>query len=366
MGFSKKSLVNIFSVFCLVSCSAWAEVGNFQIKFLGGTFFGPGRMPDVPMAKGIMHVVELDKNLKGITPYFNNGAEKPNIRSRVPFHPELEGVLSSNIAFNENMDGGVVDVGNGALKLLNVVIKDGPNNGTQSYELTRQCDWKITTDLALDPGFKPGILVTPNLVITSGVVSIPISLQTKHGIPGSADFAGSVPSRAKLVGRVGDYDEDGFLDGYLTGTAVIPLDHIFYPGAPVAQARIFISNIPISHLNAAGLSLYSIQNYKQIFKDIFSDKKSKDVVVYYNAQFRDYLNDIESRLASAIAHLDKIEIPDSALFKETKQGISELLSELSLVVLEVENSDKEKLKLILKKSQKLAKQLEKVMTIRCG
>ena len=42
---------------------------------------------------------------------------------------------------------------------------------------------------------------------------MPPSLQTQMGLPGGIDRAGSLPVGAKIHGRLGDFNNDGYLDG---------------------------------------------------------------------------------------------------------------------------------------------------------
>ena len=73
--------------------------------------------------------------------------------------------------YNEYMDGGVVDVGMGALSLLTVVSHSGPNEGRQTYQLDENMNWNIKADLALDPGFPQGVLTINDIKITTGLIS---------------------------------------------------------------------------------------------------------------------------------------------------------------------------------------------------
>ena len=287
----------------LISFSIYASA--YSIEFYDGVFYGPGNMPDVPMPKGRMYVVDVDKHFNGETPYFNNGEQEPNIPSFIGRAASADGKLSDGTPYNENMDGGVVDVGNGALKLLNVVTSKGPHKGTQKYALTKNCDWKITTDLALDPGYGAGILVTENLIITSGLVTIPPSLQTVHGIPGATRSAGSVPAGALLVGKLGDFDDDGYLDGRVVGMAVIPLDHIFYPGAAVAQSRDFVSDIPVAPEVAAMLMLANSLNYQVLFDAHNDESLAPSVRDFYRAKTAQRIQDLVDQLNKSEKLLSK-------------------------------------------------------------
>jgi hypothetical protein len=64
------------------------------------------------------------------------------------------------------------------------------------------------------------------------------------GIEGGVDLAGSLRPGDKLRGRLGDFDEDGVLDGAIVVAGNIPLDSIFMPGAPYALVRYFETDVP--------------------------------------------------------------------------------------------------------------------------
>jgi len=250
-------IVSIITVSLIFPFSASAK---HRIVFTTGTFFGPGSMQDVDMPMGYAIINSLDEAYNGVTRFTNNGADKPGI-DWAPFSPlSKSGLLSNGIEYNENLDGGVVDVGNGALKLLVVVTRDGPLNGEQLYRINKTCEWEIKTDLALDPGFAEGIIFAKELAITTGVVDLPLSIQTQRSIPGGVNAAGSLISGEPIFGRFGDYDMDGKLDGAFVGVANIPIDHMFYPGSPVAQKRFFESDIAISRELAAYVTLASLPN----------------------------------------------------------------------------------------------------------
>ena len=90
--------------------------------------------------------------------------------------------------------------------------------------------------------------------LTTGWVQVQRSLQTASGTPGGYDKAGSLPSGTFLVGRVGDFDRNGFLDGVLVAAANVPMQADMLPGAPVANLRGFTTDIPVNPLTATGYS----------------------------------------------------------------------------------------------------------------
>lgn len=280
----------------LMTFSVYADNNTkvFEIYFEKGKFYGPGKMPDAPMPKGNISHVVLDKLLNGKTEYFNNGANLPNIENYDKFPFAEKALLSNGTPFNEYMDGGVVDIGMGAMRLLNVVVANGPNQGIQHYRLDKKLNWNIKTDLALDPGYPQGLLIINNIDITTGLIWVPKSLQTQKNIPGGIDFAGSLPTGAPLVGKLGDVNMDGYLDGVIVGQSNIPLQHVFSPGAPAAQSRFFSSNIPVNAVDAVLFTLAGIENYKPVWDKVQFNNENRFLI----KQWPNYFSDIKDRFMS--------------------------------------------------------------------
>ena len=176
--------VLISFVFMCHSSYAYEYKQTYEIQLIGGTFFGPGAMVDSPMPKGRISNIEFTDFLNGKTPFFNNGSDLPNIVIDERFSSMKNALLSNGEKYNEHMNGGIVDIGLGAMNLVNLVAANGPNKGIQFYNFDDKLNWNITTDLALDPGYEHGLLTISNLLITTGVVWIPISKQTQTNIPG--------------------------------------------------------------------------------------------------------------------------------------------------------------------------------------
>ena len=78
------------------------------------------------------------------------------------------------------------------------------------------------------------------------------------------------------------------------GQSVIPIDHLFSPGAPAAQLRTFSSNIPVKIHDAILLAIVGIQNYQEVWGVIKLKNKSNDFTENWN----DYFTQIEERVSS--------------------------------------------------------------------
>ena len=236
-------------IFCLIGQSAQA----YDLTITGGTVHRPGPMPDTPLPEGKLGSIVLDNELGGASEFFNNGTEPPNVPGELEIYGHLAGELSNGAPFNEHVYGGVVSIGQGALKMLSVIAGDGDMKGRETYRLDERFNWIIHTDLALDAGFPQGLVMSRNITITSGVLLVAPSLQTEAGLKGGINEAGSIPSGAPIYGMLGDMDNRGFLDGRIVGVGRVPLGFMFVPGSPLVMQRNFKSNIPVTREEAESL-----------------------------------------------------------------------------------------------------------------
>lgn len=233
-----------------------------SVRFVSGTFYGPGHMADTAVPPGVVSHLNLSVTLEGTIEQFNNGAESPNLESEARVQPPADGLLSNGRPFNEHTNGGIIEVGRGAMRFLAVTVGDGPSKGVTHSFLDSDFNWHMVVDFALDPGFPEGVIVIDRLDITTGIVKVTPSLQSVGKMPGGTDRAGSLNAGTEIVGRAGDYNADGLLDGVFVGVTNIPLQHIFLPGAPAALERTFDTDIPIAPADAAVLAIASARNLK--------------------------------------------------------------------------------------------------------
>jgi hypothetical protein len=234
------------------------------IRFVGGTFYGPGGLADAPSPPGQLRGLELTRGISGEigTSSIDSMTEEAAAAPKGP----PTAVLSNGHPVNPNMEGGVVEVGRGAMRFHELVPLEGPGGGTARFTLDSDLMWHLVVDLVLDPGFPEGMVSIEALDITSGAAWVPQSLQTRGGLIGGTDRAGSLDSGVPVVGHVGDDDGDGYLDGLIVGATNMPLQHIFLPGSPTVQSRSFTTDIPISALDAALLSVASALTYRDVFR----------------------------------------------------------------------------------------------------
>lgn len=304
--FVAATLLAVPAVSSAIAKSAPAATPRYALRLVSGTFHGPGALPDAPCPKGLLSHIEFERLLHGETRFFSNGPEAPNVPGQEETDGRTDGLMSDGTPFNEHAWGGIADVGGGAMRLMTVVSSRGPNHGREIYRLDQEFHLNITTDLALDPGFPEGIVVRENLRITTGVNWVPRSLQSEQGVPGGQDRAGSLPSGAPVVGRLGDFDRDGLLDGRIVGAANVPLGHMFSPGAPVLLERQFVSDIPIRPLDAALLTIANVTSYAAVWK-AFNERRADptDPAARYMAgQWPSFLRAIDEAWESAATLLE--------------------------------------------------------------
>lgn len=315
------------SCLCAALCAAVMPAGPAQgheLRILGGAVYGPGPMPETPLPPGLFMHVELDAMLTGGAEFFNNGAEPPNIPGEMEIFGKHEGVLSDGARFNEHVDGGIVTIGQGALRMLAVITRNGPNEGRELYRLDNALNLRIRTDLALDPGFPEGLIVSENLDISTGVIRIRPSEQTEKGIEGGFDFAGRLPSGAPIFGRLGDSDEDGFLDGEIVGAGRVPLTYIFVPGAPLVQRREFVSDIPIAPRASGLLTLANVHNLARILATF--ETPDSVAAVWLAGEMPAIAEDFGARAERAAARLDRVRAPEAGLARSVAAALAEATS----------------------------------------
>lgn len=300
------------------------EKGPYTLNVVGGMFYGPGKIAKSPLPPGTLSHIELNCSLTGGTAFFNNGAAPPNIASEAEMGGEPDGRLSNGRLFNEHIDGGIAEVGGGMLRMMTVIAGEGPNEGRENYTLTPAYNWNLRTDLALDPGFPEGLVVSENLLITTGINRVPFSVQTQLNIPGGQDRASELPSGTPVVGRLGDYDGDGYLDGRLIGASTIQLEHMLMPGAPVLQTRRFTSNIPIAPVDAALLMAAGLENIAEVWAFANDPEQTGPAQAYVQANWADYIAETNERLQAAQARVDH-----AALDAEEAKHLHDLLGRAS-------------------------------------
>lgn len=286
-----------------------AAPGQHVFKLHGGYFYGPGPIvPDTPLPDGSIRGITFDLDrLQGVAAFAPGGR-----------------VLSDGkTTTNGNIDAGALEIGgppaagkpggtaegktggktgsgtavrNDGKVFWLFAVAGGPNEGQERYRFDADYNMVWTVDLGLDPGFPEGIVRVNGFELTTGTRKVPVSLQTAAGQPGGYDKAGSLASGTMLVGRVGDFDTDGFLDGTIVATANVPMQADLLPGAPVGNLRGFSTDIAIAPLFALELTLHGIVNMRPLVTETLTGGQL--------ALLTERLKDVEQRLLAARANYE--------------------------------------------------------------
>ncbi len=294
---------------------ALAGEGGYVIRTVDGMVHGPGVMPATPITDGVFTHVRIDAGLAGEVPFFNNGVAEPNVPGEQEIFGEFRGgLLSNGTPFNEHLHGGVVTIGQGAMRMLAVVAADGPSGGGETYRLDQRLNWRLTTDMALDPGFPEGLVISRAIDITTGVLWVPPSLQTEAGVAGGMDRAGDLPAGAPVPGSLGDEDEDGFLDGRIVGAGRVPLDFLFVPGAPLVMSRTIVSDIPLSPRVSGLLELAGVANLALLLNPPQGAPEPGSALdAYYTRMLPRWAEAFAGRAQRAAARLARVDAPETPL-----------------------------------------------------
>lgn len=234
-------------VLCVFNPAQGAKLWSTDESFLGsGEFFGPGKFIE---KQELFHItlnnLSFFTPLDFVTPWENNGTDEPNICGEKEFKGDVDGKLSNGIRINENVD--ICSTHIAGTHMMLAVIEGGPHQGQQFNITMDDGNVVMTMDFALDLGIgEEGIIKLP-FFGTTGVIEVPLSLQTQMGKKG-IDQAGKFPSKTRLTGRIGDFNNDGWIDGAMVAAGTMPLTSPFFPGQPYALLRNFETNIAIDGL----------------------------------------------------------------------------------------------------------------------
>lgn len=221
-----------------------ATMYSTKDSYMGpGKFWGPGVIDEVPIFDVMIPNIGFSTASNFVTPFTNNGGAVPNTCGEIESGRTPTGTLSDGVTkINEAVNTCSFEL-NG-IRIMAAVVDGGPHQGRQIATTMHDGSMLMTMDFALDMGIgKSGIFILP-FYGTTNEVTIPYSIQTQLGIEGGVDRAGTLPSGSKIRGRLGDYNNDGMLDGAIVVAGTMPLDSIFMPGSPYALIRYFDTDIP--------------------------------------------------------------------------------------------------------------------------
>jgi hypothetical protein len=244
-----RAVVSVAAAALAAATGPAAEATEFRLK--GGHFYGPGPIePDAALPDGRLVNIRFDRHsFTGECGFVNDGT--------------AAGVFSDGATrMNQNIDAGTIRLGDGRETVRLAAVDGGPHGGAEHYYLDADYNMIWRVDLALDPGFKEGIIRVDDFVLSTGVVEVQRSLQSQRRIPGGYDQAGSLKSGQFLAGRLGDFDQDGFMDGVLVAAPNVPMEANLLPGAPVGNKRAFTTDVELPAHLAAELTLRGVTNFR--------------------------------------------------------------------------------------------------------
>ena len=280
--------INIIALTALTGCSTNLDKlePKYSFTLTGGHFFGPGPIvPDTALPDGQLKGIKFDKNtFSGYATFSNDGRAESRLSD-------------GKTLINQNIDAGELDIGDGSNPLLLVAVKTGKNKGREYYSLDKHYRFVWKVDLALDPGFAEGIIQINDFTLHTGLVKVSTSLQTQQGIPGGYDQAGTMPSGKYMAGRVGDFDQDGYMDGVLVAAPNVPLESAMLPGAPVGNQRGFITDIHIAPHLACELTVQGLLQFKEPIAEVIRENKLVDLT--------EMLSDMRNRIDAASLNMER-------------------------------------------------------------
>ena len=251
----------------------------------GGYFYGPGPIvPDTELPHGRLSNIRFDpKLLRGYCEFANDGSKSAllsDLKTRV----------------NQNIEAGRLLIGGGTSPVMLTAVDGGPHHGTEQYYFDENYRFVWRVDIALDPGFAEGIIRLDDFVLSTGIVRIGRSLQSQAGQPGGYDQAGSMKAGEYLAGRVGDFNQDGFLDGVLVAAPNVPLAADMLPGAPVGNLRGFRTDVPIAPQISAELMLRGAFQMREAIATTLSESSPSAALL-----MQDFTQRVRLAIARAVA-----------------------------------------------------------------
>jgi len=233
--------IGIFISDGVIAFSLWSTRDTFRGT---GEFIGPGTYDkEQVLFEMIFRDVAFTDTSSFKIPYFNNAQQEPNVCGEYDVDESPDGRLSNGLAINEKADMCLANIAGTNMHIA--VVGGGELQGQIECLILDQRQLLVSMDIAFDLGIgEKGVIRMPFYGSTDKV-KIPYSLQTQLGMPGGSDRAGRYDSGMWLEGQLGDFDDDGWIDGTLVSAGNIPLESPVFPGQPYAMIRHFELDIPV-------------------------------------------------------------------------------------------------------------------------
>jgi hypothetical protein len=287
-------IARLTGLLCVLIASAAAQAG-FHVALHGGTLYGPGARGAHVLQQGSLENLIVTAPLTGTIPFANNGSTAPNVEAESLFDGPVDGLLSDGTKINENVNAAFVVTApdydaDRSLRLLIASISEEGIAPDEKGNLT------FSLNVGFDAGPSGHVIRLP-VKLTTGAVVVPNSHASQH--PSPQDAAGWFHAGRAVIGRLGDFDQDGFLDGVFVLAGNAPAELPVGGGDPVVIIRPFTSEIPVTALEAAFMTLNGIvKNF-----DTAEIKKSFDAKTEWTTL--EHLRDISERLDAALTNVDQ-------------------------------------------------------------
>lgn len=213
-----------------------------------GTLLGPGTDRETQLSSLVLHNIIFVSKTDFHVPFSNNGAERPNICADPMKPAPASGKLSNGDRINESVDACPMGIA-GAQALIGVAAPTGETNQPEAV-MTDDGQLILSMDASID--FGDGKVVRLPLYFTTGTVNVPQAASaalTKAG----AGVAGRFQAGATISGRIGDQNADGWIDGTLVATAVMPPNAPVAAGKPFVIMRNFELDIPVAGIQSGNI-----------------------------------------------------------------------------------------------------------------
>jgi hypothetical protein len=161
----------------------------------------------------------------------NNGAHRPNVCG--------EATNGASRLVNENVSACPTIIAGAEIRLS--VVGGGPHDGQIMSTMTIDGVLTMTADVELRKGAEAAVRLP--LYATTGVVPIPPGLR-RHVAGLLQRFPWMKSPGGDVRGRVGDFNGDGWIDGTLIASGVLPDNSPLYARQPYLLIRHFETDIP--------------------------------------------------------------------------------------------------------------------------
>ena len=303
----------------VMSLTLGAQKSNAFTLFLkAGDFYGPGNQGTHAFQNGEVRNLTFTGPFQGVIPFFNNGPAPPNVIAEVLQGGVIDGLTSGGTPINENID-----------TALQLNLDDPDTHEKANIMVVAVKAESVTPDALGNLVFHPQVIADPGIpalevpftvTFTTGAVQIQKSLKTQMGAPGGHDRAGPYLSGQFIIGKVGDFDQDGMLDGNLVLSGNAPMELIAGRGDPIGQLRPWVSDIPVTPSDAY---IFTVRGIVANFP--------KPLATEMDSGFTDLtliqLSDVGSRIDAALGNIDRyIRSPGITVWQHQKARLARALT----------------------------------------